>query len=445
MDFPRISAWTRALGGLIALAAMFTLAGCGGGSGSPNNPFASGPGTPTTLTVQPATVTLYPGYPAVLTVGGGTAPYYAFSSNSAVLPVSASVSGSQVVLLASDVSADTSVGITIRDSGSQSVAVTTVVRPAPLFSGLTIAASANDCGATNLCSGATGTASVAAKGAAGAPLPGRQVRFDVVYGPVALQTTNPVSPLASTLTVVTDAAGVARVGIEATVNSPTEPAQIRATDVTSGQQITGNFTVVNSTTTAAITVIPPEATITAAYSDGCTIGFQVNYYIYGGNPPYRVSSTFPAAVNIVNPLVSASGGYFAAVTNGTCVNPATFTIADSAGKQTTATLVNIPGTADRPTIPVADLAIQPTAITQSGCSQASKFQFVAIGGTAPYSVSTSSPSSRIAPQPVAKSGNTFTVEPYYSPVPSSFVGTTTVVLLDSSSPQKSVVATITCN
>ena len=104
-----------------------------------------------------------------------------------------------------------------------------------------------ECGSANLCSGATGTASVTAKGVAGAPLAGRQIRFDVVYGPFAIQSTSPATPLVQTLTVVTDTNGAARVGLQADVNATTQPAQIRATDLTTGQQVTGNFTVVNST------------------------------------------------------------------------------------------------------------------------------------------------------------------------------------------------------
>ena len=179
------------------------------------------------------------------------------------MPVAANVTGSQVVLVANNVEADVTLAVTIKDAGTQSVPVTIVVRPAPLFSGLTVLASGSDCGSSNLCSGATGTAAVTAKGIAGAPLPGRQIKFDVVYGPFAIQTTNPAAPLAQTLTVVTDANGIARVGIQSAVDATTQPAQVRATDLDGGQQITGNFTVVNNTTTSAITVIPAKATITA--------------------------------------------------------------------------------------------------------------------------------------------------------------------------------------
>ncbi|MBK6601434.1 MAG: hypothetical protein IPG28_07725 [Betaproteobacteria bacterium] len=438
-------AWIRPFAVLAALAGTFVLAGCGGGSGAPNNPYAPGPTVPAPLSILPPSATVYPGTPATLTIAGGTTPYRAYSSNPAVLPVATNVPGNQVVLLANATEADVTAAITIQDSGGQSVPVTVVVRPAPLFTGLTVLASGPECGSANLCSGSTGTASVAAKGVAGAPLAGRQVKFDVVYGPFAIQTASPAAPLAQTLTVVTDASGVARVGIQSAADATTQPAQIRATDLTTGQQVTGNFTIVSSSTTSAITVIPAKATITGAYKNECSAGFQVDYYIYGGNPPYRVSSTFPAAVSLLNPTVPASGGRFSAITNGACVDPLTFIIADAAGKQTTALLENLPGEDDRPVVPVADLSVQPSTVTTTGCTNSSKFQFVVVGGTAPYGVSTTNPAATVEPQPVRSSGGTFSVEPYKSLGAGTQVGSTTIVVLDSSLPQKSFNAVINCN
>lgn len=432
-------AWQRPLAGLFALAALFALIACGGGSGAPNNPYEQGPTLPSPLAILPPSATVYPGTPTTLTVSGGTLPYRAFSSNPAVLPVATNVPGDQVVLVANPTDADVALAVTIQDSGGQSVPATVTVRPAPLFSGLTVAASGPECGSANVCSGATGTASVTAKGVAGAPLSGRQIKFDVVYGPFAIQSTNPATPLVQTLTVVTDGNGVARVGIQATVDATTQPAQVRATDLTTGQQVTGNFTVVNNTSTSAITIIPPKATIQGAFVNECSSGFRVDYYIYGGNPPYRVSSTFPSAVSLSPTSVTASGDRFSAVTNGTCVNPLTFTILDAAGKQTTALLENLPGEEERPVIPVADLAIQPNNVAATGCVATQAFQFVITGGTAPYSVSTSTPGATVTPQPVPASGNTVRVSGLSVP------GSTTVVVVDSSLPQKTTSAIINCN
>jgi hypothetical protein len=397
----------------MALAALLGLGGCGGGSGAPNNPYAPGPSVPSSLVVLPSAATVYPGTPSTLTAAGGTPPYFAFSSNQAVLPVASSATGSQVLLVANPVDADVTLGITVADSGGQSVPVTVLVRPAPLFSGLTVLASSNECGSANICSGATGTASVTAKGVAGAAQAGRQIRFDVVYGPYAIQTTSPAGPLAQTLTVVTDVNGVARVGIQAVVDSPTQPAQVRATDLTSGQQVTGNFTVVNNTSTTAITVIPPKATIKGVYKNECSNGFQIDYFVYGGNPPYRVTSTFPSAVSLFPSTVAASGGRFSATTNGTCVEPLVFSIVDAAGKQTTAELENLPGTADRPADPPPALAVSPAnSSVACGLTAGKTINILITGGTPPYSAALVSPAAStgatppvaVTPQPLSAPG-----------------------------------------
>lgn len=426
-------AWIRPLAALAALAGVILLGGCGGGSGAPNNPYTPPPPVPSPLVVLPPSATVYPGTPTTMTISGGTLPYRAFSSNPAVLPVAANVSGSQVVLVANATDADVTLAITIQDAAGLSVPATVTVRPAPLFSGLTIAASSPECGGANLCSGSTGTASVTAKGVAGERRAGRQIKFEVVYGPFAIQSTNPAAPLTQTLTVVTDSNGLARVGLQADVNATTQPAQIRATDLTTGQPVLGNFTVVSNTATSAITIVPAKATITSYYKDECSTGFQVDYFVYGGNPPYRVSSTFPSAINLFPSTINASGGRFSAVTNGTCVNPLTFTVVDAAGKQTTALLENLPGAEDRPTTPVADLAILPNNVAV--CTQ----QFIIVGGTAPYSVSTSKAGSNVTPQPVARSGDTVTVT-----LPAAS-GSTTVAVVDSGRPQLTVTAIMNCS
>ena len=103
------------------------------------------------------------------------------------------------------------------------------------------------------------------------------------------------------------------------------------------------------------------------------------------------------------------------------------------------------GEDDRPVVPVADLSVQPSTVTTTGCTNSSKFQFVVVGGTAPYGVSTTNPAATVEPQPVRSSGGTFSVEPYKSLGAGTQVGSTTIVVLDSSLPQKSFNAVINCN
>jgi len=421
---------------LLGLSGLLALTACGGGSGAPNNPYTNPTVTPP-LVVQPAALTIYSEVPATISITSGVAPFFVFSSNSTVLPVTQAVPGSTIVLLAAKVTADAFVTLTVQDSAGQTVPVAVTVSPAPIFNALTFTPSGTDCGA-NLCSGQTGTATAVATGPGGAPLVARQIRFDVVFGPIGIATSNPAMPLAQTLTVSTDLTGTAVAVIKAIVNSTTQPAQIRATDVTSGQQQIANFTVVNNTigSQSPLTVVPATATITTSLQNVCSTGFRVDYFIYGGNPPYTVSSTFPASVTLVNSTVAASGGFFEAITNGACVDPLTFTIVDSAGKQTTSELHNVPGSG-APPAPAA-LKITPSTLTNTACT-GKTFTFVITGGSPNYNV-TVTPSGTATPQIVTTSGGTTAISGLVTGS-----GATTVIVVDSGAPQQTNTATITCS
>jgi len=439
---------------VFGLFGLLALAACGGGSGAPNNPYVTPPET-AALTVAPTALTAFAGVPATLTVTSGVAPFFAFSSNSTVLPVAQNVAGNTIVLLPNKVLVDTDVTITVQDSAGQTKTVAVTVKDSPIFNALTFAPSGTDCG-TSLCSGQTGTATVIATGAGGSPLVARQIRFDVVFGPIGIMTTNPASPLVQTLTVATDSSGKAVAGIRALANATTQPAQIRATDLTSGQQQISDFTVVNSTvgTGSPLSVVPGTATITSASSTSCSTGFRIDYYIYGGNPPYTVASTFPTGVTLVNSTVAASGKFFEAITNGTCVNPLTFTIVDTAGKQTTATLINELGTAPPVTPPTALVVTPPTGPTYAciDAGGAHSIGPIAVsGGTPPYNSSIlgtvpvlpAGDSVSAVPAIVAASGGTFAVQ-FVGAVPTAAGTVVNVQVRDSGATPLTTIVALTC-
>ncbi|MEP7064221.1 MAG: hypothetical protein ABI881_17675 [Betaproteobacteria bacterium] len=441
------TAWIRPTFALLALAGFLSLTACGGGGGSVNGP-GTGTPTPTAVAVFPPSQTIYPGSPASFTISGGVPPYRSFSSNSAILPVAQNVIGTDVVLLANAVSASTSVGITVQDSIGQTTVSTVLVAPAVLFpNGLTITPSQATCGGNAICTGDTGTVRVQGTGIAGSALAGRQIKFDIVYGAFGILSSNPASPLVQTLTVATDNAGVAQVGIQALVDVPTQPAQIRATDVTTGQVLIGNFTIVRNQNGAAfITVIPDTATITNGDQAGCSAGAVVDYRIYGGTPPYRVTSSFPGAVSILNSIVAVSGGFFEVRTNGTCVDPLTFSILDSAGKQTTASLVNSPGT------PSSGggggggstaLFVTPTTLGSNTTSCASTFTINISDGNPPYNISQVSPATPLASFPSSLAGPGTATFSGLGGV-SGAVVVYTFNIHDSLSPATNVPVTITC-
>jgi hypothetical protein len=428
--------WLRWIFTCLALAGLAFLGGCGGGSGAPNNPFKPVPPPPTAVTILPAVSTAYSNTPATLTVAGGVPPYFVTSSNSAILPVAqANVTGI-VVLLPANVVSNTAVTITAVDSIGQVANATVTVNPAPIFNTLTITPNSNTCGPNSVCSGQTATASVTVTGPGGAGIPNRQVRFDVVAGAFSIETTDPANPLVSTLTVVSDQFGVAKVILQAAANAFTQPALLRATELTTGNQQTVQFTIVQTTNgSAVLSVVPNTATITGPDANTCSSGFQIDYYIYGGTPPYRVTSTFPNSVVLQNVPVTVSGGHFTAITNGACVNPLVFSIFDAVGLQTTATLINNVGTGTPPA--PSTLSLIPGSYSQVGCTSSTQFTFIVVGGTPPYNVSATNATPN--PQVLNKPGDSTTIT-----WPGG-TGTASVVVIDSSSPQQSATSTITCS
>jgi hypothetical protein len=388
--------WLQLALATVALGALAILGGCGGGSGAPNNPFAPPPTTPGPLAILPAAPTVFANTPTTLTITGGVPPYFVVSANTAVLPLGSSTSNGTIVLLPANVLADTAVVITAQDSAGTRASATVTVKPAPIFNTLTITPASAACGTNTICSGQTATAKVTVTGVGGVGLPNRQVRFDVVTGAFAIQSNDPANPLVSTLTVVSDQFGVAQVIIQATAGAPTQPALLRATELTTGNQQTAQFTIVQTINgSTVLSVVPSTATITGPNTTTCSTGIRVDYFIYGGTPPYRVTASFPTAVTIVNPIVLASGQAFTAITNGACVDPLTFSILDATGLQTTATLTNTPGTGAPPPV-IETLQAFPSHQDVASCFGKTLNELIT-GGTPSYSITGSAPLTITAP------------------------------------------------
>ncbi|TMH54595.1 MAG: hypothetical protein E6H60_00900, partial [Betaproteobacteria bacterium] len=311
----RINArWLRLISALLAFATLAVLGGCGGGSGAPNNPFKPPPTTPGPLSILPSAATVFSNTPATLTVVGGVPPYFVVSSNTAILPLGASVTNGTIVLLPANVLADTAVLITAQDSAGTKATATVTVRPAPIFNSLTVTPASAACGANSICSGGTATAKVTVTGVGGVGIPNRQVRFDVVSGAFAIQSNDPAHPFVSTLTVVSDQFGVAQVIIQAIAGVPTQPALLRATELTTGNQQTAQFTIVQTINgSAVLSVVPSDVTFIGADTTQCTNNFRADYYIFGGTPPYQVHAT-TAGVILANVPVLVAGGFFTAIT-----------------------------------------------------------------------------------------------------------------------------------
>jgi flagellin-like hook-associated protein FlgL len=106
-------------------------------------------------------------------------------------------------------------------------------------------------------------------------------------------------------------------------------------------------------------------------------------YVFGGTPPYTVTTNFPGAVSVSGSPVLRSGGGFTITTNGTCFTNMTIIVADATGRvlETAPTASNVFGTAEPPPPP---LVLTPSSLSGT-CSAGSTFTFLATGGTGTYS------------------------------------------------------------
>lgn len=455
LDRP-LTAWLRPLVSFVGMAGLLTLAACGGGSGAPNNPYTPPPPSVTPPTLLPTVITVYAGTPATLTISGGVAPYRAFSSDPTALPLPATVSGSTLVLAANNVSVTTNVSVTVQDSlGQVSSPAAVTVSPAPLLpSQITVTANPNPACANTIgaiCSGGTGTATVKVTGAGGGGIPGRSVRFDVVQGSFTIQTTNPGQPNVSTLTVVSDVNGDAVVVLAVAANTPTQTGIIRATDLTTGNQVTGAFTILQVETGGQVLSVLPQGnvTITGPNVGVCSTGVPVTFYIFGGTPPYTIATQFPGAVTLTGSPVQNSGGAYNIITNGTCFINLTFVITDATGRTIPGgaypTVTNQPGTTPIPPPAPGPVVATPGVFARNACVPSNTFQFIITGGTPPYSAvitQTGSPTAPvITPQTGIVSGALVTV----SNITTGAATPTVVSIFDTSSPAQTTSVSITCN
>lgn len=380
----RLTAWLRPLLTLVAMAGVLSLAACGGGNGAPSQ---NNGGTAVPLSITPNTATVYSGNPSTFLISGGKAPYTVISSDQSALPVVSTLNGNTLVVVPGNVGADTSVTLNVRDSNAQTTSATVTVRPALLLpASITITGNPN-CGSSGatLCSGQDGSATVQLLGPAGAPLAGRDVRFDVVQGDFGLSSTAPGQPVVNSLTVTTDQNGNAAVRIVVPTTAATQIATLRATDVTGGSSVTGQFTIAQFVDGSSVLSVIPTGTTTFTGPDNahCASGTSANFFIFGGTPPYTVSTNFPQVLSISGAPVLRSGGAFTVTTNGNCFENATFAITDATGRVllNPPTVTNQLGTATF----VPDITLTPKSLSATCSANAANVgQILATGGTGTF-------------------------------------------------------------
>lgn len=324
--------------GVFLLLSACTLAILGScGSGAVSGPPATDPAAGTPLAVSPPTADLFADLPTTFTVTGGKSGYTAFSSNSAVLPVTASVTGSTFSVIPNPVTADTVVDITVRDAANTAATAKATVKPSSLNNQVTftpLSPTGSGCG-TGLCSG--GDAQVVVKAVLnGVVLRSRAIRFDAYQGNFQIVTPGS-GTLVNSLIVNTDEQGEAVVRIFANATAPTQVATLQSTDVSSGLSRRFNFNIIQATSGTGILTTLPSGAITVIGAKGppggsgfCP-GGTVDFYVFGGTPPYTVVSPLPSVARISSgSVVSASGGGFSAQIQG--CGKVSMIVSDSSGR-----------------------------------------------------------------------------------------------------------------
>jgi hypothetical protein len=340
----------------------------------------------------------------MFTVSGGKPPYSVFSGNSTVIPLSSSVSSDGTfTVVANDVTAETLVTITARDAANATVTTIATVKLAVLnnLATLTPLAPLAGCPPNAVCSGGDANVTVTAI-LNGIKLTNRPILFTVIQGQFQFVTPNSFS-LVDSITINTDENGLAVVKLRVPATVPTQVATLTMTDTTTGLVKYFNFNIVQQTDGTGILSALPSGATTFTGAAGAAGGFSpgtadgqcpngsVDYYIFGGTPPYRVASPLPSLV-----LVATPGSVFAAetilTTNGGSIVARIFGCGQTALIVTDATnrsietslIIGVKGPNATVTPPPAATAptVNPAAITLNTCGPGGAVTVV-IGGTTP--------------------------------------------------------------
>jgi hypothetical protein len=368
--------YSTALASLVTGIALIVIAGlsaCSGAvGGSP--PVVD----PTRITILPAgtaltPVTAYSGLPTTFTLAGGTGSYIVSSDNQAVIAISGAVNSSSFTVIPSPVLTNTTVTITVRDTGTAPTASTTItVKPGTVNNSITVTPTSSDGAACSpaICSGSDALVSVTiAQG--GIPLAARGVRFDVLSGSFNFVQTDPVThatTLVNTIQVVTDETGNAVARIRVQPSAPNQTALLQVTDIGTGTFQTHSFAIQQATgSTPGFSIIPSGVIFQGQLQNQCAganSGIFADFTILGGTPPYNLSGG-GSLFRVTPTVVTASGGDFNVTPNGSCAPAPGITIVatDAAGRTATATVQNLPGTQ----APSA-LSVSPDNVTLTTCS-----------------------------------------------------------------------------
>ncbi|MBL8520186.1 MAG: hypothetical protein JNK75_05890 [Betaproteobacteria bacterium] len=352
-------------------------------------PPATDPSAGTAVAVSPPVVDAFADVPVTFTVTGGTKPYQAFSSNSVALPVEAAIQDSTFVVVPKPVTADTLVDITVRDAANVATTARATLKPSVLNNQVTFtpfAPTAAGCGNNAVCSG--GDAQIVVKAVQnGVVLRNRAIRFDVFQGNFSLSAPGS-GQLVNTLTINTDEQGEAVARVTANTGAATQVATLQTTDTTSGLSRRYNFNIVQQVSGTGILTTLPSGKVTFKGAKGLPgqpgscpqPGFaRVDFYVFGGTPPYRVVSPLPELISVNPSLVTTNGGSFTATMSGCGSTP--FIVTDATNRSVETSIVEgtqgdagdaVPATVNQLT------SVTPNAITIA-CGQSASITLTGTG------------------------------------------------------------------
>jgi hypothetical protein len=329
---------------------------------------------PTRITILPGTATAFSGVPITFVISGGTGSYIVTSSNQAVIPVAGAITGSSITVVPNTVTADTTVQLTVRDSGTTPTATAAVtVKPITINNTVTVtpsASQASSCG-TSVCAGGDAEVKVVLA-LNGAPLANRQVQFDVVSGDFRIITGSVagVETLAVSGAAVTDATGTARIRVRVLPNATSQTALLRITDVANGAFLQTSFGIAPSAA-VALSAQPSTLQFTGTDSNSCSSGVSADVIVSGGRPPYSISS--PSAFTVSPQILGSSGDRFTVTSTGQCSSSTNIAVVDSAATSVTVAASNVVGPAQ--TTP--PFVVSPDDVTLTSCNDVAS---VAIAG-----------------------------------------------------------------
>jgi hypothetical protein len=369
----------------LMLASLVIVAACGSGA---VGTIVNDPAKITILPGSDGTPTiLYSGLPTTFTITGGTGAYIVSSSNQAIVQVSGNLIGNTLTVVPNPVVTETTLTLTARDTGTNTPAVVTLtVRPGTVSNMITIAPGSSACSPA-VCSGgdAVVTATISQ---GGIPLPARGVRFDVISGDVRFITSAAGLPetVALAVTTVTDETGAARARLRALDTAANQTAIIQVTDLGSGAYQRTTILIARATATqVGFFTVPTSVTYTGPNNQQCATSLSSEIFVFGGTPPYTISNSAPSAFSVNTSVVSFSGGSFRVAPTGVCAQNVTIAVTDAAGRTTTVSLSNEPGTNDPPPAP---LAVAPGSLTLASCT--TNANAVIVGGKTTNYVAASS-------------------------------------------------------